>query len=74
MAAQDNPYMTSTVESMYLSGNDRNIMKVAREREEFLRSQAYKDKKLDALTAENKALASEVQRLQKLLEDNGITT
>ena len=87
MAAQDNPYMTSTVESMYLSNTDRNILKVAREREEFLRSQAYKDKKLEtqaaeiksltsenkSLSSENKSLTSEVDRLRKLLADNGIT-
>ena len=88
MVAQDNPYMTSTVESMYLSNTDRNILKVAREREEFLRSQAYKDKKLEtqaaeiksltseikSLTSENKSLISEVDRLRKLLADNDITS
>ena len=81
MVAQDNPYMTSTVESMYLSNTDRNILKVAREREEFLRSQAYKDKKLEtqaaeikSLTSEIKSLTSEVDRLRKLLADNGITS
>lgn len=73
MVAQDNPYMTSTVESMYLSNTDKNILKAAREREEFLRSQAYKDKKLEAQEAEIKSLTSEVDRLRKLLEDNGIT-
>lgn len=73
MVAQDNPYMTSTVESMYLSNTDRNILKVAREREDFLRSQAYKDKKLKTQEAEIKSLTSEVDRLRKLLEDNGIT-
>jgi hypothetical protein len=65
--------MTSTVESMYLSNTDRNILKVAREREDFLRSQAYKDKKLKTQEAEIKSLTSEVDRLRKLLEDNGIT-
>lgn len=74
MVAQDNPYMTSTVESMYLSNTDRNILKVAREREEFLRSQAYKDKKLASQAAEIKSLTSENARLRKLLEENGITT
>ena len=76
MVAQDNPYMTSTVESMYLSNTDRNILKVAREREVFLRSQAYKDKKLEtqaaeikSLTSEIKSLTSEVDRLRKLLAD-----
>lgn len=81
MVAQDNPYMTSTVESMYLSNTDRNILKVAREREGFLRSQAYKDKKLETqaaeiktLTSENNSLTSEIDRLRKLLADNGISS
>ena len=88
MVAQDNPYMTSTVESMYLSNADKNILKVAREREDFLRSQAYKDKKLasqaaeivsltsenQSLTSENKSLTTEIIRLRKLLDENGIAT
>ncbi len=79
MVAQNNTYMTSTIESMYLSNKDKNVLKVAREREEFLRSQAYKDRKIKTLTSENESLASENEslasenaRLRKLLEDNGI--
>ena len=72
MVAQNNTYMTSTIESMYLSNKDKNVLKVAREREEFLRSQAYKDRKIKTLTSENESLASENARLRKLLEDNGI--
>ena len=86
MVAQDNPYMTSTVESMYLSNTDRNIIKVAREREEFLRSQAYKDKKLEtqaaeiksltfeneALSSENKSLSSEIKTLSS--ENKSLTS
>ncbi len=86
MVAQNDSFMTSTIESMYLSNADKNIIKVAREREDFLRSQAYKDKKIEALTSENeslssenkslssenKSLTSEITRLRKLLEDNGI--
>ncbi len=58
MVAQDNPYMTSTLESMYISNTDRNILKVAREREEFLRSQTHKDEKLKKQAAEIKSLTS----------------
>ena len=72
MVAQNNDYMASTVESMYLSSSDYNIRKVAREREDYLRLQASKDKKIAELTDEKAALTNEVSRLRKLLEDNGI--
>ncbi len=63
MVAQNDSFMTSTIESMYLSNADKNIIKVAREREDFLRSQAYKDKKIEALTSENESLSSENKSL-----------
>lgn len=86
MVAQNNDYMASTVESMYLSSSDYNIRKVAREREDYLRLQASKDRKIAELTDQNAALtdenatltdenatlADENARLRKLLEDNGI--
>ncbi len=79
MVAQDNEYMTSAVRSMYLSNEDKNVIKVAREREEFLRSQAYKERKIATLTAENASLSNEIaslsdeiNRLRKLLKDKGI--
>ena len=59
MVAQGNEYMASAVRSMYLSNEDYNVIKVAREREEFLRSQAYKERKIASLTAENASLSDE---------------
>lgn len=72
MVAQNNNYMASTVESMYLSSSDYNIRKVAREREDYLRLQASKDRKIAELTGQNATLTDENARLRKLLEDNGI--
>ncbi len=79
MVAQNNDYMASTVESMYLSSSDSNIRKIAREREDYLRLQASKDRKIaeltdknTMLTDENAVLTDEIARLHKLLEDNGI--
>ncbi len=86
MVAQGNEYMASAVRSMYLSNEDYNVIKVAREREEFLRSQAYKERKIASLSAEvaslsnenaslsneNASLANENTRLRNLLKDNGI--
>ena len=65
MIAQENEYLSSAIESAYLSNKDKNIVKVARERDDFIRMQAAKDKKIASLTDEN-------SRLKKLLEDNGI--
>ena len=86
MVASDNEYMTSTVESLYLSNSDENIRKVARERDDFLRYQAHRKERIKNLESENQNLASEnmnltsevkdqaaeIQRLRKLLEDKGI--
>ena len=79
MVAQDNEYMASAVKSMYLSNEDYNVIKVAREREEFLRSQAYKERKLaeqgqeiEELKGENANLTDEILRLRKIIKDNGI--
>ncbi len=65
MIAQDNEYLSSAVESAYISNNDKNILRVARDRDDFIRMQAAKDKKLAAQ-------ADEILRLKKLLDDNGI--
>lgn len=79
MIAQDNEYLTSTVESIYLSNIDENIRRAARDRDDFLREQAIKDAKMerlseenDNLIAENEKQAAELERLRKLLEANGI--
>ncbi|MCR5405097.1 MAG: hypothetical protein K6E91_14945, partial [Butyrivibrio sp.] len=45
MIAQENEYLSSAVESAYLSNNDKNILRVARDRDDFIRMQAAKDKK-----------------------------
>ncbi len=63
MVAQDNEYMTSAVKSMYRSNEDHNVIKIAREREEFLRSQAYKNRKLASQTEENASLSNEIVSL-----------
>ena len=63
MVAQGNEYMASAVRSMYLSNEDYNVIKVAREREEFLRSQAYKERKIASLTAEVASLSDENESL-----------
>ncbi len=63
MVAQNNDYMTSTIESMYLSNVDKNVLKVAREREEFLRSQAYKDEKLKNQAQVIEQQANEIEHL-----------
>ena len=63
MIAQDNEYLTSAVKSMYLSNEDRNIIKVARERDEFLRSQAYKDRRLEEQADEIIRQAEEISSL-----------
>ena len=65
MVAQNNECMSSAIESLYLSNTDENIRKVARDREDFLRYQAKREKTI-------KELADENARLRKLLEDNGI--
>ena len=80
MIAQDNEYMTSAVESVYLSNTYEVITKAARDRDDFLKEQAIKDAKMERLTEENerqaaeiKNQASEIEKLRKLLAENGIS-
>ena len=72
MIAQDNEYLSSAAESAYLSNNNKLIRKVAQEREDFIRMQASKDKKLAAQAATISDQADEIARLKKLLDENGI--
>ncbi len=72
MVASNNEYMTSTVESLYLSNSDENIRKVARERDDFLRYQAHREERIKNLESENQSLTAEIQRLRNLLEEKGI--
>ena len=62
MIAQDNEYLTSTVESIYLSNIDENIRRAARERDDFLREQAIKDAKMERLSEENENLIAENEK------------
>ena len=63
MIAQDDEYLTSAVKSMYLSNEDYNVIKVARERDDFLRSQAYKDRRLAEQADEIIKQANEIETL-----------
>lgn len=65
MVANDNKYMTSAVETVYLSNEDRNMVKIAREREEYLRLEAYRIKKINDLTVENQGLNAANKELEK---------
>ncbi len=53
MVASNDKYMTSAVETVFLTNEDKNAIKIAREREDFLRSQAYKEAKIKELEVSN---------------------
>ncbi|SDA61113.1 conserved hypothetical protein (putative transposase or invertase) [Butyrivibrio sp. INlla18] len=72
MVAKKNDYMTSTVESMYLSNTDINILKIAREREDYLRDEASQKRRMSEMQEELAETKEEIARLRKLLADNGI--
>ena len=62
MVAKDNDYMTSAVQTVYLSNEDKVIAKIARERDEFLRSEAYRNnllKEQSAIIAEQNSTIAE---------------
>ncbi len=76
MIANDNKYLESAAESMYLSNEDRIVRKKCRERNDFLRSQAAKDKRIEELESLNsqKDLViadkdKEIQQLKELLKE-----
>ena len=54
MVANDNKYMTSAIETAYLSSENKNIIKIARERDDYLRAEAYRKKTIKALKASNR--------------------
>ena len=60
MVASDNKYMTSAVETVYLTNEYKNAIKIAREREDFIRLQAYKDAKLKELKESNAMKEAEI--------------
>ncbi len=60
MVANDNKYMTSAVESVYLTNEDRNAIKIAREREDYLRHEAYQKRQIKTLKSDLKKLKSDI--------------
>ena len=72
MIANKNDYMASAAETMYISSEEANIIKVAREREDFLAWKAAMTKEIAELTTENKEQADRIAHLERLLAENGI--
>ncbi len=63
MVANDNEYMTSAIETVYLSNEDWNVQKIAREREDYLRMDAYRKRRIEELTSENQKLSTDNEKL-----------
>ena len=79
MTTQGNNAMASAAESLYLANADYNIIKVARERNDFLREQTIKNQRLEeqakALAKKDVELAdkdAENKWLRAILEERGI--
>ncbi len=70
MVANGNEYMTSAVETVYLSNANKEIAKVVRERDDFLRYQAQREEKIKKLEEKNVAqanvIADQEQEIAKL--------
>ena len=64
--------MNSTAESVYLSNSDFVIRERCRAREDAIIHEKYQAEQIEALTSENSALSTEIERLHKLLEEHGI--
>ncbi len=60
MVANDNKYMTSAVESVYLTNEDRNAIKIAREREDYLRHEAYQKRQIKTLKSDIRKLKNDM--------------
>lgn len=60
-----NVLMTSAVEAVFLTNADENSVKVAREREDFHRIQAYKDAKMKEQAEEIEKLSAIIQKVQR---------
>ncbi len=73
MVANDDKYMTSAIESVFLTNADKNAIKIAREREDFLRAEAYKKNQLQKLSKENKDLSKKNKDLTKVVTDQAAT-
>ena len=65
MIAEDNPSMKSTAESIYLSNSDFAIQEQCRAREDAIAHEKFQKELIDHQK-------DEIERLTKLLDDNGI--
>ena len=65
MVANGNEYMTSAVETVFLSNENKEIAKVARERDDYLRHEAWRENEIKKLGEENEKLKDEQERLIK---------
>ena len=68
MITEGNNALTSAAESLYLSNEDYNVWKVAREREDFLREQAYKDRLIETQRQELEQKDKELDQKDKELD------
>ncbi len=67
MITEGNNALASAAESLYLSNEDYNVRKVAREREDFLREQAYKDRLIETQRLELEKKDKEIAQLKAQL-------
>ena len=78
MIAQENEYLSSAAESAYLSNNDKNILRVARDRDDFIRMQAAKDKKLASqaktIASQTETINSQSETINSLSQENSSLT
>ncbi len=78
MIAQENEYLSSAVESAYISNNDKNILRVARDRDDFIRMQAAKDKKLasqaETIASQSETINSQSETINSLSQENSSLT
>ena len=65
MITEGNNALTSAAESLYLSNEDYNVRKVARECEDFLREQAYKDRLIETQRQELEQNKQELEKKDK---------
>lgn len=72
MITKDNPSMNSTAESIYLSNSDFEIRERCRIREDAIIHEKLVAEKLEAQAETIATQAEEINRLKKLLADNGI--
>ena len=72
MITKDNPSMNSTAESIYLSNSDFEIRERCRAREDAIIHEKLMNEKIEAQAETIASQAEEINRLKKLLADNGI--